>query len=312
VPELPGPPESLEAPASEPAAAQSAREAPARRGWRCPRCPRAAIPARAAAGASLCLAVSFTALLVWGAATPCMSLRMDMPLLLQKHPQVEIFAPFLSDLSALLHAEASIFACITGLWRWAAEGDANSALALVMYGGFALLLTWLHMAALVAAAVQLWRGAHNAKAFLAASRVLKKLSMLEVSIMGSVVVTMALRELREHGVVVSLCSGTPILLGAELCRYAADSVVRSAFDSSVVASTGPGREAQEVDVEGAWPWKGSRCEASLGAAEAATVKDQSSLPRDVVRGGLVVGSEDETLSPRSGVESLSSTGSTST
>merc|ERR1712063_194774 len=54
---------------------------------------------------------------------------------------------------------------------------------------------------------------------LALSRSIKKLSMLDVSVMGVVVVVMSLRSLRAKGVIISIQYGLYFLLAAELCHY---------------------------------------------------------------------------------------------
>merc|ERR1712203_1032224 len=59
----------------------------------------------------------------------------------------------------------------------------------------------------------------RAKAALAMSRVLGKLSMLDVSMMGTSVIVAALSSLRANGVIISLSTGMLPLAGAELCHY---------------------------------------------------------------------------------------------
>merc|ERR1712186_212602 len=66
--------------------------------------------------------------------------------------------------------------------------------------------------------------AERSSAMLAWSRKVRKLSMLDVSIMGCFIVTMSLRGMRVNGVMVTTCSGVVFLLSAELCHYAAASV----------------------------------------------------------------------------------------
>merc|ERR1712190_152184 len=70
-----------------------------------------------------------------------------------------------------------------------------------------------------APAVERW-----SSAMLAWSHKVRKLSMLDVSIMGCFIVTMSLRGMRVNGVMVTTCSGVAYLLGAEACHYAAASV----------------------------------------------------------------------------------------
>merc|ERR1711976_883049 len=54
---------------------------------------------------------------------------------------------------------------------------------------------------------------------------LKKLSMLDVSIMGVVVVVMSLRNLRAKGVIISIRYGLVVMMAAEVCHYLAFYVV---------------------------------------------------------------------------------------
>merc|ERR1712099_57315 len=64
----------------------------------------------------------------------------------------------------------------------------------------------------------------RSSAILAWSKKVRKLSMLDVSIMGCFIVTMSLRSMRVNGVMVTTCSGVAFLLGAEVCHYAAELV----------------------------------------------------------------------------------------
>merc|ERR1712217_638735 len=62
----------------------------------------------------------------------------------------------------------------------------------------------------------------------AMARSIKKLSMLDVSIMGVVVVVMSLKSLRAKGVIISIQYGLFLLFAAEICHYVAFRLVTNA------------------------------------------------------------------------------------
>lgn len=99
---------------------------------------------------------------------------------------------------------------------WLAEGNANGAIAFAMYAVFVLVVPLLHVLALLAWALC----REPCPLAVRLSRTLGKLSMLDVSMMGVVVIVLALTNLRAKGTVVALGPGIGPLIGAELCRYA--------------------------------------------------------------------------------------------
>merc|ERR1712113_973584 len=106
-------------------------------------------------------------------------------------------------------------------------GDAFSFVAFVMYAVFAILMPILHVVLLAAASAN-----KRDRSALNAADAVSKLCMLDVSIMGAVVVTCAMSDLRKDGVVVSLSQGIVPLLAAELCRYAIAHIACSAAEDS--------------------------------------------------------------------------------
>eukprot|EP00449_Zooxanthella_nutricula_P041679 CAMPEP_0198613610 /NCGR_PEP_ID=MMETSP1462-20131121/158479_1 /TAXON_ID=1333877 /ORGANISM="Brandtodinium nutriculum, Strain RCC3387" /LENGTH=413 /DNA_ID=CAMNT_0044345411 /DNA_START=10 /DNA_END=1252 /DNA_ORIENTATION=- len=193
--------------------------------------PKHILPRRAATVCQVVLASSFVILLSLGLAKPSMSLHLDMSLLYEVRPDLRAMRSLLEplDLPALLQMKVSVWACLGELFHWVAQGEVNCFIALVLYAGFAVLLPMVDMAVLLAVPL-LGPGRGERKAMLLrVSRKIRKLAMLDVSIMGCFVVTMSLRSMRSNGVIVELCGGVGFLLGAELCHYAAAFVARRAI-----------------------------------------------------------------------------------
>lgn len=199
---------------------------------RCPACGRAPDPAplllagkSGASKAVVALEVVFVVLLVLGLFTPCMGLHLDAGLLLEpKGPVPRSMGFALKDaihdlgLQPLLRAEVSLWHCLAALWGYMAEGEAACAMAFVMLAGFALLLTAVDMLLLALATFLL--GRPSSKMAMAASRVVKHISMLDVLCMGVFVVCMAGEAYRSVGFNLGLRLGLLPLVGAEVVHYA--------------------------------------------------------------------------------------------
>merc|ERR1712048_983488 len=179
------------------------------------------------------LAVAFAFLLGVGITLPCMALKLDMDILYKNLHIDDAMQSTINglDLPALAHTDVSYVLCIKRLSTWVLDGQLNSVIALVMLVGFVLLLTVLDMAVLICAAIQLCRvqtykvGAEQKVMrkpcfALAVARVLGKLSMLDVSIMGVVIVVLSGAVYRSKGIIMSMQWGLLALFGAELCHYA--------------------------------------------------------------------------------------------
>lgn len=171
----------------------------------------------------VCFGLAFMVLMLTGLSITCMELKLDMGLLYAQRPELAGAKSFIDTLNLpdLMHQQVSGWKCIYGLLTWSFNGDINSALALVMYGGFAVALPILDVGTLFLAT----RG--DGTRLLEVSTKLKKLSMLDVSIMGVLIVVLSLRGMRKKGIVISLGPGTVVLLAAEICHYAISHIVRS-------------------------------------------------------------------------------------
>merc|ERR1719215_1542211 len=125
-------------------------------------------------------------------------------------------------LPELLHEEVSLWKSLLSLSTAVSGGDVNSSIALAMLGGFALCLPVVDMFLLLFAACCSYWGhtGSTLDASMAASRVLRKLSMLDVATVGIALVVLALQNFRKKGVILSMQWGLLALLGAELCHYA--------------------------------------------------------------------------------------------
>lgn len=177
-----------------------------------------------------------------------------MGLLYSEQPELLKGKSFLDSLNLpdLMHAHVSAWRCIQGHLEWTLRGDLNSALAFVIYAGFAVALPTLDVVALASAAV-IREGNLKAR-LLKVSLVLKKISMLDVSIMGIIVVVVSLRGMREKGVVIDLGPGSFVLIAAEVCHYAMFRIVHGlpteeciAADDKVAGTGGTPCE-QSIDV----------------------------------------------------------------
>jgi len=96
-------------------------------------------------------------------------------------------------------------------------------IAFIMYVVFVVAMTACNVCVLVLAAIRLATPGgcpqERVQPILAISRKMKKLSMLDVSVMGVVVVVMSLRSLRAKGVIISIQYGLYLLFAAEMCHY---------------------------------------------------------------------------------------------
>jgi len=196
------------------------------------------------------LASSFAVLLIIGLASPCMELRLDMQLLYSKKPKLAAFADIVEQLGLqdLMHAEVSVWSTLVDLGGFALEGETNSLIAFLMYGLFVVLAPLLDMLTLLFAAYSMCAGTEGgryARGAMAASRVLRKVSMLDVSLMGTVVIVLSLANMKQNGVILSLNLGALALLGAEVCHYLTSWVVRQMREAAEMCEGGDGRGPSE-------------------------------------------------------------------
>jgi len=169
-----------------------------------------------------------------GVMNPSMNLRMDLELLYEQKPNLKPLAPILDSfhVQELMYSEVSIWRCACALARWSMQGEVTAIIAFVMYVVFVVAMTACNMCVLLVAAIRMAAPGgclqERIRPVVMLSRSVKKLSMLDVSVMGVVVVVMSLRNLRTKGVIISIQYGLYFLFAAELCHYVAFWLVTSA------------------------------------------------------------------------------------
>merc|ERR1712228_1010621 len=118
-----------------------------------------------------------------------------------------------------------------------------------MFGGFALCLPVVDMLVLLLATCRLFRSpAQSGSAMIAVSRVMRKLAMLDVAVVGMAVVVLSLQSFRDKGVILSLRWGMLALVGAVVCHYLMAFLVGRAHQRIPVDEASLSRPKLEVDV----------------------------------------------------------------
>ena len=154
------------------------------------------------------------------------------------------------DLKHLLKSETSIVSCVTDYLGRLHEWEANTFLSLALVLVCVVGSTLLDMLALVMAALRLsndksYASLHSFSAdvehpiadrssqlncrWIMIARVARKLSMLDVAMVGVYLVTVCMSMYAKYGVVVSLEHGMLILLGAEFLHALTYHLVESAY-----------------------------------------------------------------------------------
>ena len=156
------------------------------------------------------------------------------------------------DLKHLLRSETSIISCVADYFARLHEWEANTFISLTLILGCVVGSTVLDMLSLVLAALRLssdkgyaslsWRyadaehptseiGQRTPSCYwIAIARIARKLSMLDVAMVGVYLVTVCMSMYAKYGVVVSLEHGMLILLGAECIHAFTYYLVDSAYE----------------------------------------------------------------------------------
>jgi len=176
------------------------------------------------------LVSAFIACLTVGLHFPCMSLRLDIQLLIDNGLIKEDMVPFLVDtlhLPELAKADVTIPRCIQMLAEHQKDAfDANAILALLTLAVFVVGFTVLDMIALVVAAYQCLRASTRTVedaprcSAMTVSRKLKKLGMLDVTILGIIIVVASGTVYKKQGLILAFRPGLLGLIGAEVAHYA--------------------------------------------------------------------------------------------
>ncbi|CAE8685611.1 unnamed protein product [Polarella glacialis] len=159
------------------------------------------------------LTIAFSVLFVFGMGETAMALDLS-----HMDPARKAVLDSLG-LSDSLNARVSFWECMVGLLHHVRQGEVNSLLGLIMMGVFMMGFTVLDMALLLVSAFLLKFGKTFSHRWMHVAWVAKKLSMLDVAIMGVFVVTLVLVMYKDDGVQVTTGRGLYLLLAAEVIHY---------------------------------------------------------------------------------------------
>eukprot|EP00435_Cladocopium_sp_Y103_P074168 s590_g47.t1 len=176
---------------------------------------------------SMLLAGAFVCLFAIGIYLPCMALRIDERQLYPPNGSVPYSAKPLVESMAipdLLKTDISIFSCTSWLLREIGNGEANSFFSMVMFGFCVIVLTTADVLLLFLAAKRLFQKQDTPLRdqgpcpFYRWAKIVRKLSMLDVSIMGVYVITFCMGIYKKQGIVVSTREGLVVLILAEVAH----------------------------------------------------------------------------------------------
>ncbi|CAE8656606.1 unnamed protein product [Polarella glacialis] len=171
------------------------------------------------------LFLGFAALLGTGITEPSMSLRLDMNAVYNNPLVAEDMQDFVAalDLPSLANADVSIANCLEALGGWIRYGEVTSFVSWVMIAFFVVALTIVDMVVLliIALKVQFGKDDPNLVHWKTAAGMLKNTSMLDGYIVGVAVVVFSGKIYEAEGLILGMENGLALLLGAELCHYAA-------------------------------------------------------------------------------------------
>lgn len=183
----------------------------------------------------LVLAGGFAGCFWVGLVSPVMALRVSLDDLYQPKGPIPTsmlgipLGPVIDELHIpeKANADVSLWSAMKSLHEWMNGGEVNSFIALVMLAVFVVALTVADMIVLLFTAACLCCQSGNAlqssSCFLGTltttSKVLRKLSMLDVLIMGILVVSLCMSMYQKAGIYVSTSHGLTALMCAELLHY---------------------------------------------------------------------------------------------
>ncbi|CAK9076839.1 unnamed protein product [Durusdinium trenchii] len=184
------------------------------------------------------LCVAFVILFGVGLFLPCMALRIDERQLYPPNGSVPYSAkPLVESLAIpeLLKADISIFSCTSWLLR-EIGGEANSLFAFAMFGFCVIVLT---AADVLLLALSAWRlgEVEGPCRFYSWAKMVRKLAMLDVSIMGVYVITFCMGIYKKQGIVVSTREGLPVLIAAEVMHTLIYWLVSGTVEAHEAAAT---------------------------------------------------------------------------
>lgn len=216
--------------------------------------------------ATITLAIIFVPLFAVGLYMPCMAFRIELKQLFPPYgPLPESAKPALAvlDLKDLLDSNTSVLSSVWALVLRLPALEANTFIALALLAFCVVGATLFDMVLLVLAAVRLSQGksytklddANSSFSSISIARVLKKLSMLDVAMVGVYLVTVCMSMYKKYGIEVSVQNGTWILVAAEVVHSITYYIVDTAvgFQESTMerqkadALAKDGEEDEEAD-----------------------------------------------------------------
>jgi len=215
-------------------------------------------------GTSVVLTIAFVVLLTIGLTKPCMALRLVMDKLFESGQLSMSMKPIIE----MLHVEekaasdVSLLSCMGNLWGWIITTDedgihsyeVNALVGWVMLAVFVLAFTILDVLALLFLAVSVWQQAHKGgqRPWFASElvHVFRKLSMLDVCVMGVVIIVTAGQIYAEMGVVLTLREGLLYLFLAELAHYGLYYIVTSTAAGLALGSEQESESGSSDDTSG--------------------------------------------------------------
>jgi len=214
------------------------------------------------AGLVTLLFAAFVPLLVAGLTRPTMVLDVDLDAAFEPHgPIPAAMRPFVMSLNigTLAHAEVSFGDCISKLAEWTRSGSATSFMGFLLFAVCVVFNTALGMVLLLWSSLLMWykaarpavvQGEGKACNELARpmlpiqmAKVFKKLSFLDVSIVGLVIVVLSGHSYKKQGLILTLQPGLLFLTLAEICHYAAHFLVVLTYEASLYAPDAEPKEA---------------------------------------------------------------------
>lgn len=185
-----------------------------------------------------------------------MALELNSKALIEPHgPIPKAAGPMIDNIMDKINADVAIWPCIKSLMGYALTmGEGNSILAVMMLSVFAIGLTCADMIVLVVAS---WNLPSDVKtnehqvgcskpyqsSAMRVAKVLGKLSMLDVAVMGVLVICLATGMYAKMGVVFHLKSGVVFLLVAEVVHYTAYAFVAGAVERAEYRGEGAVQES---------------------------------------------------------------------
>ncbi|CAE7590588.1 fabB [Symbiodinium sp. CCMP2592] len=214
------------------------------------------------------IAAVFAIFFIAGLSIPCMSLRIDERQLYPPNGSVPYSAkPLVESLAIpdLLKSDISILSCTRWLIQEIGSGEANSLFALVMFGFCVIALPLADVVFLLLAASRLEPTAAGNSLppsdrpcwFYSWAKVLRKLAMLDVSIMGVYVITFCMGIYKKQGIVLSTHNGVMLLIVAEVAHTLLYWLVSGAAEHAealareeLIAYRAAAQEAGDPDADG--------------------------------------------------------------